>query len=71
MKKLQMEAKLEMENLGNRSGITDVSISNRIQEREDRISGVEDMLEEICTTVKKIQNISNPQHKTSRKFRTQ
>ena len=32
IKKTQMEAKLEMENLGKRSGITDVSIINRIQE---------------------------------------
>ena len=31
IKKTQMEANLEMENLGKRSGITDVSITNRIQ----------------------------------------
>ena len=37
-----MEANLEMENLRKRSGITDVSITNRIQEIEERISGVED-----------------------------
>jgi hypothetical protein len=29
------------ENLGMRSGITDVSITNRIQEIKERISGVE------------------------------
>jgi hypothetical protein len=32
--KTQMEAKLEMENLEKRSGITDISINKRIQEIE-------------------------------------
>ena len=32
IKKTQMEANLEMENLGKRSGITDVIITNKIQE---------------------------------------
>jgi predicted nucleic acid-binding Zn-ribbon protein len=41
IKKLQTKAKQEMENLGKRSGITGVSITNRIQEIEDRISAVE------------------------------
>jgi hypothetical protein len=36
IKKTQMEAHLEMENLGKRSGITDVNITNRIQEIEER-----------------------------------
>jgi hypothetical protein len=48
---------MELENLGKRSGIADVSITNRIQEREERISGVEDTIEEIDTQSKKIQNI--------------
>ena len=52
LKKTQMEANLEMENLGKRSVITDVSITNRIQERKERTSGVEDTIEEIDTTVK-------------------
>ena len=52
IKKTQMEANLEMENLGKRSGITDVSIINRMQEIDERISGVEDMIVEIGTTVK-------------------
>ena len=50
--KTQMEANLEMENLGKRSGIIDVSITNRIQEIEERILGVEDMVEDTDTTVK-------------------
>jgi archaeosine-15-forming tRNA-guanine transglycosylase len=53
-----MEANLGMKNLGKRSGITDVSITNRIQEIEERISGVEDMVDEIDTTIKE-----NSKHK--------
>ena len=56
IKKTQMEANLEMENLGKRYGITDVSITNRIEEIEERISGVEGMLEEVDTTVKENSN---------------
>ena len=52
IKKLQMEATLEMENLGKRSGVTDASITNRIQEIEERISGIEDTIEDSDTTVK-------------------
>jgi chromosome segregation ATPase len=58
IKKTQMEANLEMENLGKRSEITDVSITNRIKEIEDRISGLEDTIKEIDTTVKE-----NSKHK--------
>jgi hypothetical protein len=46
---------LELENLGKRSGVTDASISNRIQEIEERISGAEDTIENTDTTVKKMQ----------------
>ena len=58
IKKSQMEANLEMEKLGKRSGITDVSIANRIQETENKISDVEDTVEETDTTVK-----DNSKHK--------
>jgi hypothetical protein len=34
IKKSQREPTLELENLGKRSGVIDVSITNRIQERE-------------------------------------
>jgi hypothetical protein len=37
IKKTQMEENLKMENSGKRSGITYVSITNRIQEIEERI----------------------------------
>jgi hypothetical protein len=42
IKKSQMETTLELENLGKRSGVIDASITNRIQETEERISGAED-----------------------------
>ena len=50
--KSQREATLEMGNLGKRSGIKDTSITNRIQEIEKKISGAEDTIENIDTTVK-------------------
>jgi hypothetical protein len=34
-----------MENLGNRTGTTDININNRIQEMEESISSVEDIIE--------------------------
>ena len=37
--KSQGETTLEIENLGKRSGVIDASITNRIQEIEERISG--------------------------------
>ena len=47
-----MEATLGMENLGKRSGATDGSINSIIQRKVERISGVEDTLEDTDTTVK-------------------
>jgi methyl-accepting chemotaxis protein len=47
-----------MENLGKRSGITDIGISNRIQEIEERISDVVNTIEEIDTALKE-----NSKHK--------
>jgi predicted nucleic acid-binding Zn-ribbon protein len=52
IKKTQSEATLEIENLGKKSGTIDASISNRIQEMEKRISGAEDSIEKIGTTIK-------------------
>jgi uncharacterized coiled-coil protein SlyX len=43
---------LEIETLGKKSGMIDVSISNRIQEMEERISGAEDSIEKVGTTIK-------------------
>jgi hypothetical protein len=52
IKKIQSEATLEIETLGKKSGTIDWSISNRIQEMEERISGAEDSIENIGTTIK-------------------
>lgn len=43
---------MEIENLEQRSGIVEVSIMNRAQDIEARISRAEDTLEEIETTLK-------------------
>jgi hypothetical protein len=43
---------LEIENLGKRSGSIDASITNRIQETEEKISGAKDTIEHIDTTIK-------------------
>jgi prefoldin subunit 5 len=53
IKKTQSEATLEIENLGKKSGTIDASISNRIQEMEERISGAEYSIENIGKTIKK------------------
>jgi hypothetical protein len=53
IKKSQMVATLEMENLGKRSGTEYASITNRIQDIEERISRVEHTLEDIDKMVKK------------------
>jgi hypothetical protein len=52
IKETQSEATLEIETLGKKSGTIDSSISNRIQEMGDRISGAEDSIGNICTTIK-------------------
>jgi hypothetical protein len=43
---------LEIEILKKKSGTIDGSISNRIQEMEERISGAEDSIENTGTTIK-------------------
>jgi predicted nucleic acid-binding Zn-ribbon protein len=52
IKKMQNETMLEIETLGKESGNIDASISNRIQEMEEKISGAEDSIENIGTTIK-------------------
>ena len=47
IKKSQSETTLEIETLGKRSGVIDTSITNKIQEIEERISDVEDSIENI------------------------
>ena len=53
IKKTQSEATLEIETLGKKSGTIDASISNTIQEMEERISGAEDSIENISKSIKK------------------
>ena len=52
MKKTQNENRLDMENLGKRAETTESSITNRIQEIEERISDSEDTIEKINALVK-------------------
>ena len=74
IKKSQRDTTLEIENLGKRSGVIDASITNRIQEIEERISGAEDTIENTDTTVKEnakckkllTRNIQEIQDKTRR-----
>lgn len=48
---MQIEATLEMENLGKNTGTTDAAITKRIQDMEERISCIEDTIEEIDASV--------------------
>jgi uncharacterized lipoprotein YehR (DUF1307 family) len=66
IKKSQREITLELENLGKRSGVIDASITNRLQEIEERISGVEDTIENTDTTIKENVNIKNIQIQNNR-----
>ena len=63
MKKTQSERWLDMEKLGKPTGITERSITNRIQEIEERISDTKDTIEEINPLIK--------ENSKSNKFLTQ
>ena len=52
MKKSQVEGRLSMENLGKRTETSETSITNRIQEIEERISDSEDTIEKINALTK-------------------
>jgi hypothetical protein len=56
IKKSQRETTLEIESLGNKSGNVDASISNRIQEMEERIANAEEFIENWKQHSKKMQN---------------
>jgi hypothetical protein len=68
---------LEIQTLGKKSGKIDVSISNRIQELKKRISGAEDSIGNMDTTIKEnakckkilTQNIQEMQDKMRRPHR--
>ena len=57
IKKIQSEATLEIETLGKKSGTIDASISNRIQDMEERISGAEDSREHLYNSQRKCKKI--------------
>jgi chromosome segregation ATPase len=57
IKKTQSDTTLEIETIGKKSGTIDVSVSNRIQEMDERISGAEDSIENMGTTIK--ENLKN------------
>ncbi|KAK7798375.1 hypothetical protein U0070_018545 [Myodes glareolus] len=52
MKKTQNKGRLDMESLGKRTETTESSITNRIQEMEERISESEDTIEKINALIK-------------------
>jgi predicted ribosome quality control (RQC) complex YloA/Tae2 family protein len=52
IKKTHRETTLKIEILGMKSGTIEASISNRIQEMEDRISSAEDSIENMDITIK-------------------
>jgi chromosome segregation ATPase len=56
IKKTHSETTLEIETLGKKSGTIDMSISNRIQEMEERISGKEYSIQNMDTTIKENAN---------------
>ena len=43
-KKTRSKGNLEMENLDKQTETTDTSITNKVQERIERVSGIEDMI---------------------------
>jgi hypothetical protein len=78
IKTSQRKTTLEIENLGKRPGVIDVSITNRIQEIEERISGAEDTIKNLdnsqrkCKIQNKQTNKNKPQKpKTKPKLLTQ
>ena len=46
-KETQNEETLKIKILGKKTGTTDVSITNRIQELEEKILGIEDIIEDM------------------------
>ena len=67
IKKTQTERNLEMKNVGTQTSTSEVSLTNRNQEMEERISGIEDKTEEMGTLIKENVNLKKSCHKTSRK----
>jgi hypothetical protein len=53
IKKSQRETTLEIEILGKKTGVINASITNRIKEGGEKISGAEDSIENMDTTTKR------------------
>ena len=65
IKKSQRETTLNAEIIGRKSGSIDASVSNGIKEMKERITGTEDSIENIATTIKencKMQKDPNSKH---------
>jgi hypothetical protein len=54
IKKSQTETTLKIQNLGKRSGVIDVRITNKIQEIEEKTSGTEDTIKKLNKQLKKM-----------------
>lgn len=63
---LQIEGNFEMKKLGNQTGTSEVSLTNRIQVTENKILHTEGTIKEIVISVKKIK--SQTWHKTFKKY---
>ena len=59
IKETQTEGIWEMENIGKRSGAKDASITQRVQEMEEGISGIEDTIKEMNTSPGQIVLVQN------------
>ena len=62
IKKSRRETTLEVEILGKESEAIDANITNRIQEMKERISGTEDSIENMETTIKENAKAFNTKH---------
>jgi hypothetical protein len=71
IKKTQSETPLEIETLGKKKGAIDASISNRIKDMVERISGAEDSIENMGTTIKENAKCTKILTQNIRKSRTQ
>lgn len=47
LKKTQTEIKLEMKNLACQTRSSEVSLTNRLKDREEKLSGIKDEIEEL------------------------
>lgn len=62
---MQNEVTLEKKNVRAWAGTPEASLTDRIQEREERMSVTEDKVEEMDTSVKKNVKLKNSWYKTS------